>query len=235
MNRKEKIIPEMVESIEKTEPQTKGSVDLDQETLAFLRKHIDINIYPPEVELKKIKDLVKILPPESQSSARRALINKFKERLKETRKKTAKAQVEIENLIRRNPDISRKELMSQLNQVIFSNQLDPQRLEFIIAVDKFLDARDKVLGIIKRYLSEFGEGWQEKLFRDLFGGLPKGKIIVEILPASVYIRIFDIKDYVFAYVSITGGTEKSARSSGGAKFNYEFKNLPELNQKVRIE
>jgi len=235
MNQKEKITPEIVKPVEKIERQTEDSIDLDPEILTFLREHIDINIYPPEMELEKIWDFTKTLPPESQSSARRVLINKFKEKLAETRKKAARAQVEVENLIRKNPYISRKELMSQLSQIIYADQLDSQRLEFGIAVDKFLDARDKVQSTVEKYRSKFGKRGQEELFHDLFGGLPKGKIVIEVLPASIYIRIFDIEDFVFAYLSVPGTTERSARNSGGAKINYKFKNLPELNQKVIIE
>lgn len=220
---------------EKTERQMEGSIDLDPEILTFLREHIDICVYPPGVELQMIRDFVKTLPPESQSPARRTLIKNFKEKLAETRKKAAKAQVEIENLVRGNPNISRGEMMSQLNQIIYSNQLDPQRFEFKTAIDKFLDARDKVQGEVKKYRFTYEEKWQQELFRDLFGGLPRGKIVIEVLPASIYIRIFDIEDYVFAYMSVPGNTERSARSSGGAKFNFKFKNLPEFDQKVIVE
>ncbi len=244
MNQKEKIIFETVKleqgkvpdsGAEKIERQTESSVDLDPEILTFLRKYIGINIYPPEVELKKIRDFVKTLPPESQSPVRRILINKFKEKLAETRKSSTKAQVEIEHLVRNNPDMSREELMLQLNQIIYFNQLESQRFEFGTAINKFLDARDKVQSTVERYRAKYGESWQEELFRDLFGGLPKGKIVIEVLPASIYIRIFDIEDYVFAYISAPGNTERLGRSSGGSKFNSKFKNLPELDRKVIIE
>ena len=222
--------------VERTERQTEGFVDLDPEILAFLREHIDINIYPPKMELKKIRDFTKTLSPELQSSARRTLINKFKEKLAETRTRAAKAQVEIENLVRNNPDISKKELISRLNRIIYSNHLDSQGLEFNLAVEKFLDARDKVQSTVERYRHEFGERWQEEIFRDLFGDLPKSKIDIEVLPANIYIRIFDIRDYVFAYMYALGDTEKkSARNSGGAKLNSEFENLPQLNGKILIE
>ena len=220
---------------EKTEKQTEGLVDLDQETLAFMRAHSDIHDFFPKNELQTIRDFVRTLPAEHQSAARRTLVKNFKEKLEKTRKNSAKAQAEIENLIRSNPVISNEKLKTEVLKIISLNHLDSQLFDFQLAIDKFLKSRTEVINAIDKYWSRFGERWQEELFRDLFGNLPKGKIVIEGLPASIYIKIFDIEDFVFAYMSAPNSAEKGARNSGGVKFNFKFKNLPSLTKKVILE
>ncbi|OGM98068.1 MAG: hypothetical protein A2915_01445 [Candidatus Yanofskybacteria bacterium RIFCSPLOWO2_01_FULL_41_34] len=221
---------------EKTKKQPEESVvDLDSETLKFLESHSNLYFFFPEKELQEIRKFVKTLPSDLQSSARRALIENFKKKLEESKKKSAQVQAEIETFIRNGPTRSIAEIKEELNRIITSTGLSAYYADFMIAVDKFLDARTIVFGVVNKYWSNFKEKWQENLFRDLFGFIPRGRIFVEVLPASIYIKIYDLEDFVSVYLSFPNTTEISARNSGGAKLATPPKNLPELKDKVIIE
>ncbi len=77
-----------------------------------------------------------------------------------------------------------------------------------------------------------------RLFSNLFGKEPKGKIAVDILPVDIYIHIHDIEDYVYALTERENDQseqEKIGRTSGGAKLERDFPGAPYLKGKVLIE
>lgn len=224
------------ESISGTENKPeRNPVDLDQETLEFLKNHSDIDDFFPEKELQAIRYFVKTLPPDLQSSARRTLINNFQKKLEETRKNSAKAQTQIETFIRNNPDKSDEEIHKELDKIIDLNNLQYQYLDFENAIEKFLEGRSAVRETVENYKLIWGEKWQEELFHDLFGKLPNGRIIIEVLPANIFIKIFAFKDYLLAYNSNgQNSSENKARNSDGAKLG-GFKKFPMLKSKILIE
>ncbi len=224
------------ESISDNENKPKeNTVGLDLETLAFIKRHSDIDDFFAEKELQTIRYFVKNLPLDLQSSARRTLIDNFKKKLAETRKNSAKAQVEIENFIRDNQNKSDEEVINELNKIITLNNLDPLYFDFADAIEKFLEGRNAVRETVDNYKSIWGEKWQEELFRDLFGNLPRGRIVVEVLSANIFIKIFDLEDYLLAYnYNGQNSSENEARNSYGARLG-GFKKFPMLKGKILIE
>lgn len=214
------------------------------ETLAFIQNHIDFIDFNPEYELAEIRWFVKRLPPELQSKQRRALIQDFKNKLKATREVMATAQIKMEKILRANPDLSGGELREELGA--FSTEIPSSAHYHLIAgIRKYVETRDAVKSVIEKYRSSSEKDspnreWQTELFKDLFGKYPNGKIDIEITLAGLYFRIYDIEDYVTAHLSSNNPAnrndqEKIARTSGGARLDRSFANVPELSGKITIE
>ena len=232
--------PEVKVETESGKPRTEI---LLPETLKFKRNHFDIAEFDPYWELREIRKFVRGLPPEVQSSQRRTLIRDFKAKLGTMRENNAQMAIGVEKMLREDPDISIKELVRKLRELVTKNSMNlGPELEDGIA--KFVRIRDGIKSVIDHHKALSAEDktrkeWQAELFKDLFGRYPIGHIEIEVVFGGLYFRIFDIEDYVLAYV---GSEEQSistqnrnARMSGGAKLNRKFPILPQLSDRVILE
>lgn len=229
-----------LEAVEKDKKEQEPSVeDLDSQSLGFLSEHIDVSElakFEPEKELSEIKLKLRELPREEQSAQRKILMQKFKEKMKEWRKRISLAQTEMEDMLRANSDGSREELHQSLKEIIKKHSLDSAEINFALALGKFLNYRRAIKNTAENYQAKFGDSWEEKLFSDLFGKEPRGRVNIEVLPASLYFKIQDLEDYATAFNAAAGGKNPNARRSGGASLkNIKFAAVPDLNGKVLIE
>ncbi len=234
-------LPEAEKPPEKETVQTeKTEVIISPETLEFMRNHLDLAEFLPNWELYNIRKFVRRFPRDVQSGQRKKLIREFKMKLGTMRENMANAQIEIEQFFRDNPDVPEKEAKTKLDEIIKRNTISYYHSDFIKAVDQYLEIRDNVRNITRRYKESFEntkQGWEAELFKDLFGRYPNGKIEIENTLAGLYIRIFDIEDYVAAFIGDrkTELVQRAARMSGGAQLNRRHEKLPELSGKITIE
>jgi len=217
--------------IETTELQVE---DLDFWTLSFLREHIDMTEridFDPEEELEKIRKAVAESPEEEQSNQRILLMTSFKRKLKILRENMAQAQLELEKFIRENPTADMRKLQQAAEEISSKNNVSAQNEYFQMAIDSYFQAHTKIVNTIQNYKTRHSDNWQNKLFEDLFGQLPRGQIEIETTPINLYIKISNIEDYVIA----NGAPENIARSSGGASLVKEFPKVKPLSAKILIE
>lgn len=208
--------------------------DLDFWTLSFIREHIEmpeIIDFDPDKELDKIKREITKTPKEEQSTKRSLLIAGFKRRLKILRENMTQAQLDLEKIIKSNPDISKEDLLSKVQEIAVKNNVAQLNSYLEVAAQEYLKAHSEILSIINRLSKEHGNNWQDALFRELFGEYPKGEVKIDVMPMNLYFKIGNLEDYALAH----GSAPEVARKSGGAQLGRPFPNIPELLNKVLIE
>lgn len=230
----------VLEAIEEEKKEQEPNVeDLDSRSLGFLSEHIDVSElakFEPEAELSEIRLKLRQLPREEQSAQRKILMQEFKEKMKEWRKRISFAQTEMEDMLRTNPDGNREELRQSLEKIIQKYSLDSQKINFALALGKFINYRWAIKNTAENYQAKFGDSWEKKLFSDLFDKEPRGQIDIEILPVSLYFKINDLEDYATAFNAGAERESSNARRSGGGRIkNKHFTAVPDLNYKVLIE
>ena len=236
--------PEAKAEVESEEPRTEV---LLPETLVFQRRHLDIAEFNPNWELKEIRQFVRDLPPEVQSSQRRTLVRDFKEKLRIMRENTAQISIDAEKVLRENPDIPSEELKEKLRGLVEKKSADLPR-DVVLKLDrgmgKYVEIRDDIRSIIEYYkqLSDkyrSRKEWQAELFKDLFGKYPAGRIEIETVFGGLYFRVHNIEDYVLAYISgeeqSRPSLDRNARISSGVKLGKQFPKLPQLSNRVILE
>lgn len=201
-----------VETETEQEPSFEG---LDFRTTAFLKEHIDIAEladFDPRWELRQMKNLIASMPRGQKIAQRRSSLEHFKEKLKKLRINLSKAQLQLENFIREHPDSIPEELDKVVRNIVQRNGVESQEADFRNAAKKYLENKGKVKEVVGFYKDKHGDSWQEKLFENLFGRLPHGQIKIEIMPMTLYFKIYNISDYALA----NGGIDEDiARASGG--------------------
>lgn len=231
----EQIPPEQEEAELDTEASELQVEDLDFWTLSFLKEHIDMPEridFNPDKELEAIKKAVAESPEEEQSNQRVLLMRNFKRRLKVLRENMAKAQLEVEGFIRKNPKADKKELLRIVEDIANRNNVSAQVSYLQEAVRLYFQAHTNIIDTVQIYKTRYPDTWQAELFKDLFGQPPCGQIEIEEMPMHIYIKIGDIKDYVVAF----GESENIARNSGGGSLvGKKFPKVEALSYKVLIE
>ncbi|OGN09281.1 MAG: hypothetical protein A3C61_02835 [Candidatus Yanofskybacteria bacterium RIFCSPHIGHO2_02_FULL_39_10] len=125
-----------------------------------------------------------------------------------------------------------------VTKIITENGVSSQVEYFDQAVVSYFYAHEDIASTIRTYKTRYPNNWEVGLFTDLFGQAPKGKIEIEEMPLSVYVKIQNIEDYVFAHIgdSKNESLVNTTRHSGGAALiAREFKKVPKLSKKVVIE
>ena len=226
------------------------------EILEFKRSHLDLTEFNPSRELNEIREFLATIPVETQSSQRRILVKDFQGRLAKMRARMANAQIEIEDWLRGNQDLPWQDIKDEYIKIIDKHSI-PSNMHagFRNAVIAYVNSREAVKSIVEEYAKASEEdperrNWEAELFKDLFGRYPSGKVEIQKTMAGLYLRIFDIEDYVFAFNSngekkkeTEAGTEEKkedtsdtrARTSGGAQFRGGFNHFPELRDKITLE
>ncbi len=228
-----------VEKVEKKE--YKPEILLPQ-TLEFKRNHLDVSEFDPEWELREIREFILKLPTEEQSSQRRVLIANFKRKLAAMRENMMDAQIEVEQFIRSNPDVSYEEANKSLENILVKNFVSLGE-QLRRGLSSYIEGRDDVKSVIERYRKASDEdqerrNWEAELFKDLFGKYPVGMVKMQIVLGGLYLYLYDIEDYTHAFLDHEAKDAEemmAASRSGGAQLNKEFDLVPELSRKVIIE
>jgi len=223
------------------EPQNE---ELSPAMLSFEKDHIGIDElvgFDPEWELATIRKMVAETEEKYHHHVKKHFMENFRERLKGFRINMARAQTEMENMLRENKDANRPDLVNKLDQIIKKNGVQSQGSHFLSALGKYLEEHNAVSSAITTYKDRFGASWESSLFQDLFDSPPVGKIEIDVLPNALYFRIFDPTDFVnaYSYGKKEEEREKSiqmARSSGGARLRSKtYPKIPLLEDRVIIE
>ncbi len=211
-----------------TNPETEPEIEnLDSHTLAFIQGgHIDIPDmanFEPTQSLAEIKEFTKRLSKENLSSARAALIKKFREKLKIFRENMAQAQGAMEALINENPDRNQRELEEELRQILDYFNLQSQKDVFFEVLKKYLKAHSAARKIVAYYKEKVKKNWESMLFKRLFGRFPEGKVEVTEMPMNLFFKIYNETDYALACLQHEPDEEelKESRSSLGVRLNRE--------------
>ncbi|OGN14745.1 MAG: hypothetical protein A3B99_00080 [Candidatus Yanofskybacteria bacterium RIFCSPHIGHO2_02_FULL_44_12b] len=212
------------------------------ETLKFKREHLDITEFDPGWELREIRKLVSSMPAEVQSDQRRILMRDFKKKLAAMRENMMDAQIQIEQLLRKDPDLPWEQVEDAVQEVLVQNHVSLGE-GFRQGMARYLEGRRDIKSVINRYKQASEEdserrNWEDELFKDLFGRYPAGGLQIEQAPNSVYFHIYDLSDYVRAYLGREAENKREVlnlSTTGGSFIRHRFEAVPELSSKVIIE
>lgn len=197
---KQKIEVVLEEEPEKEQEQVEN---LDYHTLSFIKAgHIDIPDmanFDPARSLAEVKDFNKHLSKENSSSVRASMMRDFRKKLKIFRGNMAEAQAAMEGIIIENPDKDFQKLAQEVDKILDHYNLQSQSDNFIEALKNYVDGHMVVESVVSFYRRNVGKNWQNALFAKLFGKFPEDTVEVEVLPMSLFFKIYNEFDYALAY------------------------------------
>ncbi|KKS13880.1 MAG: hypothetical protein UU70_C0005G0002 [Candidatus Yanofskybacteria bacterium GW2011_GWA1_41_6] len=138
-------------------------------------------IFDPKKELEEIKTTPK--------EERKQKLQEFKEKLAYQKEGLARTQEQLVSVIRDNPDISWSELYKKALDLLIKYGADTQENKVKHILGKYY-WRHRA---IKEARDKFPD--KNKLFEEIFGRPPRGKIEVVEGPVTLYFRCHNIKDY----------------------------------------
>lgn len=220
------LFPKILDSYLKEKEKIEGeSEELDGRSLAFNKEHVNLIEEPfdPKDQLAEILLSIKSSPRENQSNLRRKKISEFKENLRIQRIGIAYLQIRIEEMIKDNPNIPARDLISEIREKGRIYGLTQEQLNlFYKAITKYIVNHRVINNVLGKFKSKYEDRWQEELFRELFGRLPEGKIEIEVRPMSFHIKAHNLEDYALMY---NGGDISKAKITNGAKLGQGFEIL----------
>ncbi len=161
-------------------------------------------IFDPEKELDEIKKL----PHDERKQA----VEEFKEKLAYQKDGLAEAQVQLIELIRKNPDASLEELNNKALEIGFRygfTENQQQIIQFIL--ERCIEKHQQVRELRKSYPDD------KELFTAVFDHEPKGEVEVVEGPITLYFRLHDQDDFVLASMSHKKNGEVTEEEKNRAK------------------
>ncbi len=102
---------------------------------------------------------------------------------------------------------------------------DNQRLIFDSAIDTMIQRHEGIVENTQDCIREDGSVDGEKLFAKIFKKQPLGKVVVDILPCTIYLKTYNLQDYTYVHSSayainglnINDSDVQNANRSGGVR------------------
>jgi|SRR3989344_2320037 len=151
----------------------------------------------------------------SPKKERKEKVQEFKSELLERKKGLAVIQKKLFDAVHRNPDLSKEELLSLIQEISRECNIDlPKSWNEMISgvIDKYRANRVTIKNLIEKYPDD------ADLFGAVFKFKPKGKIVVNEGPFALDFKIFNKNDFISAYYwyDLSGGLSR------GQKVNKEI-------------
>ena len=219
--------------------QEKQVENLDPRPMTFLKGgHIDVPElanFNPHRELEKIKEQIKNLLPEERAVGKHILYDEFRIKLKNFRENLVQAQLDFENLLRKNQDQGLNWLYEETLYILKKFSVQSQEPHFLEALDKFVEIRENLTKILNEYKSKFGDQWEAQLFKALFGRLPRGEVKIEEMSINLYLRIYNRQDFILAGRGAEENTQNAVFGVKVAGASLGKMPILELNNLILIE
>lgn len=172
------------------------------------------------------------IPKEERTQAIEKSLAEYRDRIEEL----ISIESEIVNIVELNPMVARSDVEEVLQRVLDGKKISvAQSIKAKELFEEFWTAHTKVLEYF-----EAEKGNSNKIYKDLFGVDPKGKVNVLLGPAVLFLQIEDLYDYTIAYLGNDSDfkpTERDIyaanRTGGFAKRVVTLK--PEMNEYVIVE
>jgi len=192
---------------------------------------LDYKPFDPEVELKNIR--------QGDKEAQNARLEKYKNELIKQKEGIAEIQTDLENQIRKNPDLSQEELIKTVLAKAPKYKLSENQLAlFQETLNKYVERHQAVREARKKYPRD------KELFKACFGKEPTGFVEIMERPANLHFRCDNLTDYAWIYKlkfsepkqkqNITMSDIKSADKTGGFFLSRSCL-LPSLNYAITVE
>ncbi len=200
---------------------------------------MNVDSFDVDYELQKLKEDFKSCNLKGREKAvyKKEKIQELKENLVFQKLGISHLLTDLFIEINKNPDFAYEDFLSELTDFAEEYRFTQEQIDFF---NKGFSDYQKKHEAVEKYIAMYPD--YSNLFQACFGKKPKGKIIVEKGPMTLFFRCFDIDDYVYIFSFYkTNGDEnkisnddvKKASCSGGCAID-EAK-IPELSGVITAE